>query len=102
MATDATGTKSVTNTLSGTTADTITLQGIWDGVEIHNHDASNILWVTFDGTTPQADANECESVPPSSVKTFMPMLVGPTASLGHHTIKVVGSGGKYTVTGVAG
>lgn len=102
MASDATGTKSVTNTLSTTTADLITLQGIWDGVEIHNHDATNMLYVRFDGTAPVAEANETETVPPASAKTFWPMLVGPTANLGHHVIRVVGDGGKYTVTGIAG
>ena len=102
MASDATGTKSVTNTLSTTVADLITLQQAWDGVEIHNHDSSNILYVRFDGTAPVAEANETESVPVSSSKTFRPMLVGPTAAAGHHVIRVVGSGGKYTVTGIAG
>ena len=101
MASDSTGTKSVTNTLSTTVADSIRLQQAWDGVEIHNQDATNILYVRFDGTTPVAEANECESVPPSSVKTFMPMLVGPTTVAGAHAVGVVGSGGKYTVTGVA-
>jgi hypothetical protein len=100
MAADATGTKSVTNTLSTTVADSIRLQQCWPAVEIHNQ-GSNILYVRFDGTAPVSEANECESVPAGAVKSF-DVMVGPSTAAGAHVVGIVGSGDKYTVTGVAG
>jgi hypothetical protein len=96
MATDSTGTKSVTNTFSTTVADSVNLLQAWDRVEIENHDATNEMWARFDGTTAVADANDNGRIKPSGSKVFR-ALVGP----GHPAISVVGSGGQYTIDGVS-
>lgn len=102
MASDATGTNSVTNTLTGTTADSVRLQGVFSIVEVENHSESLWLYVTFDNTTPVAEANNTFPVAPASSKTFEGVLVGPAAfqSGGCNAVGVVGNGNKYTVSGV--
>lgn len=100
MATDSTGTKSVTNTLTGTTADTIRLQQPFGKVEIYNHSETVNLFARFDGTAAVADANECEIIAPGEAKTFK-VLVGPTTASGCNPVSVVGNGQVYTVTGMA-
>lgn len=102
MATDTTGVNSVTNTLTGTTADTIRLGGVFRAVEVTNESESVGLEVTFDGVTPVADANNVFYVAPGESKVFENVLVGPSAfaSLGCNPVIVVGNGNKYRVAGV--
>jgi hypothetical protein len=103
MAADATGTRSVTNTLSTTTADTITLQQAWPAVEIENHSETVELWARFDGTAAVADANECERIAPGSVGGAAKLIrqtVGPGGGAkGENVVSVVGNSNQNTVTG---
>lgn len=95
MATDS-AVKAVTNTFSTTVADAITLTQGWPFVAITNHDASNPVYVRFDGTTPVAEADNNAIVRVSSTRVFP---VSPNSS-GQIVIGLVGSGGKYTVEGL--
>ncbi len=95
MATDS-AVRSVSNTLTTTVADTITLTQAWPAIEVTNSDSSNILWVRQDGTTAVALADNNTPIAPSSSK----ILAGSVTSAGTHVISVVGSGGAYTVEGV--
>lgn len=104
MAADATGTRAVTNTLTGTTVDTVTLQGHWVAVEVVNHDPAegDTLWVAVgkDGDTiadPAADANECVPVFPG---TSCVILVNQGASC-KPKVLILGDGTKYTVVGLS-
>lgn len=100
MAADATGTKSVTNTLSGTTADTVTLQQWWDDVEVENHDVVNELWARTDGTAAAADANENTRIGPGQSKK-LGISVGPAqGDTPAKPISVVGNAGQYTIEGL--
>ena len=96
MATDS-GVRSVTNTFSTTVADTVTLTQAWPYIAITNHDATNAVYVRFDGTTPVAEANENAVVRVSSTRVFH----APINSAGQVVVGLVGSGGKYTVEGLA-
>lgn len=102
MASDATGTRSVTNTLTSTTADTITLQQPWDAVEIENHSDTVELWARFSsaGTAAVADANECDRIAPNTAKTFRQFVGDPAKHPGAALISVVGNSQQYTVSGV--
>lgn len=100
MATDG-DPKSVTNTLSGTTADRITIEQLWPAVEVTNHDASDLLYVDMDGTaTPTAVAAEdgATVVLPGATKTLRAIPAAP--SFNTIVLSVVGDGGAYTVEGV--
>lgn len=103
MATDATGTRSVYNTLSTTVVDTVTLQGHFCAVEVDNQEASGgaSLWITVAkaGDTladPVAFANETFEVPAGTtniVEIYNGASVQPQ-------VKVLGSGNKYGVIGL--
>lgn len=95
MATDTAAT-SVTNTLSGTTADTITLTNGWDAIEVTNHDATNWIYLRQDGTTAVAEADNTTPVPPSTSK----VLAAAKNSVNDNVISIVGNGNKYTIEGV--
>lgn len=95
MATDS-AVRSVTNTLSGTTADTITLTQAWPAVAVTNHDATDIVYFRQDGTTAVAAANNTTVVLPGATVTS-------SASVnedGDIVVSLVGDGGTYTVEGV--
>lgn len=100
MATDATGTRSVYNTLTSTTVDTVTLQGHWAAVEILNTDPADTLWVTV-GTvdvppgTPSASLNESFEVPPAST---LIVEIQNNATV-QPQVKILGDGGAYGVIG---
>lgn len=102
MATDS-AIKSVTNTFSGTTADTITLLQSYPAVEITNYDTINSIYVSMDGTSAPtvavAEANNTTVVPPSTAKLIRSI---PRRDVDPNTIvlSLVGSGGKYAVEGV--
>ncbi len=95
MATDS-AVRSVSNTLSGTTADTVTLTQPWPAIEVTNSDATDILWVRQDGTTAVALADNNTPIAPSSSK----ILSASVNSSGQHVISIVGDGGAYTIEGV--
>lgn len=100
MATDH-ATKSVTNTFSTTVADTITLDQLWPYVEITNHDGTNNMFASMDGTaTPTAalaDADNQTVIRPGTTRTLRALPVAGGTTI---VVSVVGSGGKYTVEGV--
>lgn len=90
---DMTGKRTITKTLSTTTADAITV-GHGGSVWVINHDTTNTLFVQVgDGaaaTVAVADADNAIPVPPGkSVRVNLP---GTQSYL-----SVVGSGGKYSV-----
>jgi hypothetical protein len=95
MATDS-ATRSVTNTLTTTTADTVTLTQGWEAIAVTNHDAADIVYFRMDGTTAVAEADNTYVVLPG--KTVI--VPGTPNSSGQHVVSVVGDGGKYTVAGV--
>lgn len=101
MATDS-AVRSVTNTLSTTVADTVTLTQAWPAVEITNHDATNNIYFRQDGTTAVGSADGCTVVLPGS-KLVTKACINVSASTGASStvISIVGSGNVYTIEGVA-
>lgn len=95
MATDS-AVRSVTNTLTTTVADTITLLQGWPAIQVTNSDTTNTLWVRQDGVTAVASADNATPIPPGTSQ----ILSSSPTSAGTHVISVVGSGGGYTVEGV--
>ena len=95
MATDS-AVRSVTNTLTTTVADTITLTQAWPAIEVTNYDASNTLWVRQDGTTAVADADNATPIQAGTSK----ILSASVKEDGQIVVSVVGSGGSYTIEGV--
>lgn len=96
MATDS-AIRSVTNTLSGTTADTITLTQAWPAIEVTNQDASIWIYLRQDGTTAVSEADNTTPIPPGSSK----VLDSSVTSLNTIVISIVGNGNKYTIEGVS-
>lgn len=86
--------RSVHATLSTTTADSVTWTGggPYNRIQVTNGDATNLLYVRFDGVTAVAAADGTYKVPVSSTRTFN--LEGAPA-----VISVVGNGGAYSVEG---
>lgn len=95
MATDS-AVRSVSNTLTTTVADTVTLLQGWPAIEVTNSDDTNILWVRQDGTTAVALADNATPIAPSSSKVISASVNGS----GQIVVSVVGSGGAYTIEGV--
>lgn len=97
MATDSHA-KSVHNTLTGTTADKVTITG-FDRVQIINHDATDLLYVSYDGTdsptTAVAAANGTDVVRPGG---YIEIDANGT---GGGAVSIVGDGGAYSVVGVS-
>lgn len=97
MATDSHA-KSVHNTLTGTTADKVTITG-FDVVHVINHDASDLLYVSYDGTdspaTAVAAANGTDVVRPGG---YVEIDAGGTDG---GAISIVGDGGAYSVVGIS-
>lgn len=94
MATD-TAVKSVHNTLSGTTADTVTITG-YERVAIINRTGTSPLYVAYEGdaspTTAVAAANDTDVVMPGG---FIEVDTGQGG------ISIVGDGNAYSVVGVS-
>lgn len=94
MATD-THAKSVHNTLTGTTADTVTITD-YDVVDIVNRDSDEPLWVRYEGdaspTTAVAAADGTDYVAPGG---FLRVDAGKGG------ISIVGNGNAYSVVGVS-
>lgn len=95
MATDS-AVRSVSNTLTTTVADTITLTQAWPAIEVTNADTTNDVWVRQDGTTAVALADNCTKVPAGTSKTIRASVTGS----GTVVISIVGSGGAYSIEGV--
>lgn len=95
MATDSDA-RSVTNTLSGTTADTVTLTQGWSAVDVTNHDATDVIYFRMDGTTAVAAANGCSVLLPGQSKVVAASL----NQAGQVVVSIVGDGGTYTIEGV--
>ena len=97
--------KSASNTLSGTTVDTVNLKQWWDKIEISNQ-GTTTLTVTLDGSVPTALMDDAEIVEAGVTKLFPAIRQGNgvagSASLFCHIIKVIGNGNPYSVVGVAG
>ena len=104
MATDSV-IKSASNTLSGTTVDTVNLKQWWDKIEISNQ-GTTTLTVTLDGSVPTALVDNAEIVEAGAVKLFPAVRQGNgvagSASLFCHIVKVIGNSNPYSVIGVAG
>lgn len=94
MATD-TDAKSVHNTLSGTTADTVTITG-YEVVDIINRSQTEPLYVRYEGdaapTTAVAEANGTDHVAPGG---FL------RVDTGQGGVSIVGNGNPYSVVGVS-
>lgn len=95
MATDS-AVRSVTNTLTTTVADTITLLQAWPAIDVTNHDDTNDLWVRQDGVTAVASADNCTLIPAGQSK----VIAASVNEDSQVVISVVGSGGAYTIEGV--
>jgi hypothetical protein len=97
MATDSHA-KSVHNTLSGTTADTVTITG-FDRIQIINRDAEDLLYVSYNSTdtptTAVAAADGTDVVLPLG---FIEVDANGTEG---GAVSVVGDGGAYSVVGVS-
>lgn len=96
MATDG-DPRSVTNTLSGTTADTVTLEQAWPAIEVTNHHATELIYLRQDGTTAAAGADGATVVLPASTKVVKSTI----NSAGQSVVSIVGNGNVYTIEGVA-
>lgn len=94
MATE-THAKSIHATLTGTTADTVTITG-YDVVDIINRSATEPLWVRYEGdaspTTAVAAADGTDYVAPNG---FL------RVDAGQGGISIVGNGNAYSVVGVS-
>jgi hypothetical protein len=95
MATDS-AVRSCTNTLSGTTADTITLTQAWPSIDVTNHDSADIIYFRQDGVTAVAAADGCSVLLPGQSK----VAAASITSSGTIVISIVGDGGAYTIEGV--
>ncbi len=95
MATDS-AVRSVTNTLSGTTADAITLTQGWPNIAVTNQDSADLVYFRQDGTTAVAAADGTSLVLPGQTV----IRASSPNSSGQHVISIVGDGGAYTVEGV--
>ena len=83
--------RSAHNTLSGTTADAITITG-FDTVDVINRSTSTALYFRSDGTTAVGAANGCDYVAPGG-------FVRHNAD--GRAISIVGDGNDYSVIGVS-
>lgn len=86
-----TGVQAASATLSGTTADTVTLTGRGSKLIVTNHDVDTPLYFTLNGTTAVAQADENYAVAPGRE------LILDGALFASPVISVVGDGGAYTV-----
>lgn len=95
MATDS-AVRSVTNTLTTTTADTVTLTQPWPAIAVTNYDTADIVYFRQDGTTAVAAANNTTVVMPGTTVTAAASVTGS----GTVVVSIVGDGGTYTIEGV--
>lgn len=90
-------------TLSGTTADTITLSGAVTYVTVLNRAGAggadmyaNISWFGATPTAPVAAADDLRIIPPGGYVTFAYLGGGTDTSI---VVQVVGNGNAYSVEG---
>lgn len=95
MATDSV-VRSCTNTLSGSTADTVTLTQAWQAIEVTNQHASEWIYLRQDGTTAVAEADNTTPVAPATSKTMTTIVTSSNTVV----VSIVGNGNKYTIEGV--
>lgn len=95
MATDS-ALRSVTNTLTTTVADTITITQAWPAIAVTNHDASDFVYFRQDGTTAVAAADNTTVVLPGTTV----IRAASVNSSNQIVVSIVGDGGAYTVEGV--
>ena len=76
MATDS-AVRSVTNTLSGTTADTVTLTQAWPSIDVTNQDATDIIYFRQDGITAVAAADGATVLLPGQSKVAAASVTYP-------------------------
>jgi hypothetical protein len=95
MATDS-AVRSVTNTLTTTLADTVTITQAWPSVDITNHSSSAILYFRVDGSTAVAAADNNGVILSGQSK----VVALPINSSGQGVVSVIGSGNIYTIEGV--
>ncbi len=90
--------KATHNTLSATSADTVAITG-YDQVDVINRDASEPLYVTWEGdgspTTAVVEADDTEYVAPGG---FVRIDANGT---GGGKLSLVGNGNAYSVVGVS-
>lgn len=91
--------RSTTNTLTSTTADTITLTQLWGSVRVTNQHTSNWLYATPGGETAVAEADGTVAIPPGQSRTFKAERAEGTNTV---VVGVVGNGNVYTVEGMQG
>lgn len=105
MATDS-STAAVTNTLSSTTVDTITVQPGWTAfahtLVVVNWDTTNALFFRYDatGSTPPDPTSEGDDCLP--VLTESTTSIRLPRSVQSCVVKVIGNGNKYTVAVLPG
>jgi hypothetical protein len=87
--------RSVTETLTGTTADTVTLSQLWPSIQVTNH-GSTAIYLRMDGTTAVAGADGAVVVLPNSTRTIR---ATPTVGTSTAIISLVGDGNQYTIEG---
>jgi hypothetical protein len=95
MATDS-AVRSVTNTLSTTVADTVTLTQGWPAIAVTNHDAADLVYFRQDGAVAVAAADNTTIVLPGQTV----VAAASMNDAGEHVISIVGDGGAYTIEGV--
>lgn len=90
--------RSVHATLTTTTADSITWTagGPYGTVIVSNRDATNVLYVRFDGTTAVGAADGTFAVAVNSARTFNLGSSAPSPAV----LSVVGNGNAYSVEGL--
>jgi hypothetical protein len=98
--------KSVHTSLSTTTVDIVNLLQFWDAIEVSNRDATNHMYMTYNGVSPTAAGDNTEIIEAGTTKIFPAYKVtggipGDTSNPCHQ-IRVIGSGNAYSVIGVAG
>ena len=103
MATDD-DVRSVHNTLSSTTADTVKLTQFWDYIEVTNRDAVEPLYLRQDGTTAVGAADGTTVIQPGESK-IVPAVIQDGGTPGStsapcHSLSIVGDGNNYSVEGI--
>lgn len=86
-------TKSKHATLTTTTVDTVTFSQQWSRIEVINRSSSGEpLYITTNGDTPVAEANNTDIVMPGEAVLL---------NCETETVKIIGDGNDYSVIGVA-
>lgn len=79
-------------TLSGTTVDTVTIEGAHEEVEVIERSGTSDLYVTADGSTPTSGGANTEIVLAGTA-----CVIKASAGEGGTVVKVLGNGNAYSV-----